>query len=84
MSSAMSTKRISAILPKTSLTLPWYILKVYLQEQLESISLQIVLALNMALEANGADMLLNLGDYGEEISRNMKRMNITGASGNYN
>ena len=37
----------------------------------------------MALEANGADMLLNLGDYGEEISRNMKRMNITGASGNH-
>jgi len=38
-------------------------------------------ALHMALEKNGAGMLSSLGDYGEEISRNMMRMNISGASG---
>ena len=35
----------------------------------------------MALEKNGAGMLSSLGDYGEEISGNMMRMNISGASG---
>ena len=40
-------------------------------------------ALNMALEKNGAGMLSNLGDYGEEISGNMMRMNISGASGEW-
>ena len=37
----------------------------------------------MALEKNGVDMLSKLGDYGEEISKNMMRMNISGASGDW-
>ena len=37
----------------------------------------------MALEKNGAGILSNLGDYGEEISGNMMRMNISGASGEW-
>ena len=35
----------------------------------------------MALEKNGVGILSKLGDYGEEISGNMMRMNFTGASG---
>ena len=39
--------------------------------------------MNMALEKNGVEILSKLGDYGEEISGNMMRMNFTGASGKW-